>query len=139
MTAPGISLQNMFHGGVSVEYERSSHGSYLLCLNLVGLKERCRGICVALQNRFRIHPETVDGTRKKKIRHYPLSSREWINVLYVTPRSEDPPLGLIDRQSRLSLGSTDIGGNIDRKVSAAEGIPDTLHACSWGLDVSRWI
>ena len=64
---------------------------------------------------------------EKKIRHYTLSSREWINVLYVTPSSEDPPLGLIDRQSRLSLGSTDMGGNVDRKVSAAEGIPDTLH------------
>ena len=44
---------------------------------------------------------------EKKFRHYTLSSREWINVLYVTPISEDPPLGLIDRQSRLSLGSTD--------------------------------
>ena len=76
---------------------------------------------------------------EKKIRHYTLSSREWINVLYVTPSSEDPPLGLIDRQSRLSLGSTDTGGNIDRMVSAAEGIPDTLPVCSWRLDVSRWI
>ena len=47
---------------------------------------------------------------EKKIRHYTLSSREWINVLYVTPSSEDPPLGLIDRQSRLPLGSTDTGG-----------------------------
>ena len=36
---------------------------------------------------------------EKKIKHYPLNSREWINVLYVTPSSEDPPLGLIDRQS----------------------------------------
>ena len=76
---------------------------------------------------------------EKKIRHYTLNSREWINVLYVTPSSEDPPLGLIDRQSRLSLGSTDTGGNVDRKVSAAEGIPDTLHAYSWRLDISRWI
>ena len=61
------------------------------------------------------------------------------NVLYVRPRSEDPPLGLIDRQSRLSLGSTDMGGNVERKVSVAEGIPDALHVCSWRLDVSRWI
>ena len=76
---------------------------------------------------------------EKKIRHYTLSSQEWINVLYVTLSSEDPPVGLIDRQSRLSLGSTDMGGNVDRKVSAAEGITDTLHACSWRLDVSRWI
>ena len=76
---------------------------------------------------------------EKKIRHYTLSSREWINVLYVTPSSEDPPLGLIDCQSRLSLGSTDMGGNVDRMVSVAEGIPDTLHACSWRLDGSRWI
>ena len=75
----------------------------------------------------------------KKIRHYTLSSREWIDVLYVTPSSEDPLLGLIDRQSRLSLGSTDAGGNVDRMVSAAEGIPDTLHVCSWRLDESRWI
>ena len=55
-------------------------------------------------------------------------------MLYVTPSSEDPPLGLIDRQSRRSLGSTDTGGNVDRKVSAAEGIPDTIHVCSWRLD-----
>ena len=41
---------------------------------------------------------------EKKIQHYTLSSREWINVWYVTPSSEDPPLGLVDRQSRLSLG-----------------------------------
>ena len=68
---------------------------------------------------------------EKKIRHYTLSSREWINVWYVTPSSEDPPLGLIDRHSRLSLGSTDTGGNVDRTVSAAEGIRDTFHACSW--------
>ena len=60
---------------------------------------------------------------EKKIRHYTLSSREWINVLYVTPSSEDPPLGLIDHQSSISLGSTDIGGNVDRTVSAAEGNP----------------
>ena len=73
---------------------------------------------------------------EKKIRHYTLSSQEWINVLYVTPSSEDSPLGLIDHHSRFSLGSTDTGGNIDRKVSAAEGIPDILH---WRLDVSRWI
>ena len=45
-----------------MECERCSHGSDLLRLKLVGLKERCRGICVALQNRFRIHPEIVDGT-----------------------------------------------------------------------------
>ena len=76
---------------------------------------------------------------EKKIRHYTLSSREWINMLYVTPSSEDPPLGLVDRQSRLSLGSTDTGGNVDRKISPAEGIPYTLHASSWRLDVSRWI
>ena len=76
---------------------------------------------------------------EKKIRHYTLSSREWTDVLYVTPSSEDPPLGLIDCQSRLSLGSTDTGGNVDRTVSAAESIPDTLHICSWRLDVSRWI
>ena len=76
---------------------------------------------------------------EKKIRLYTLSSREWIDVLYVTPSSEDPPLGLIDRQSRLSLGSTDTGGNVDQKVYAAEGILDTLHACSWRLDISRWI
>ena len=74
---------------------------------------------------------------EKKIRHHTLRSREWINLLYVTPRSEDPPLGLIDRQSRLSLGSTDMAGNINRKASGAEGIPDTLHACSWRLDGSR--
>ena len=73
------------------------------------------------------------------IRQYTLSSREWINVLYVISSSEDPPLGLIDRQSRLSLGSTDTGGNVDRTVSAAKGIPDTPHACSWRLDGSRWI
>ena len=59
---------------------------------------------------------------EKKIRHYTLNSREWINVLYLTPSSEDPPFVLIDRQSRLSLWSTDTGGNVDRKVSAAEGI-----------------
>ena len=56
----------------------------------------------------------INGLRvkvEKKIRHYILSSREWINMLYVTPKSEDHPLGLIDRQSRLSLGSTDTGGN----------------------------
>ena len=41
---------------------------------------------------------------EKQFRHYTLSSREWINVLYVTPSIEDPPHGLIDRQSRLSLG-----------------------------------
>ena len=76
---------------------------------------------------------------EKKILHYTLSSREWINVLYVTPSSEDPPLGLINRQSRLSLGSTDMGGNVYRTVSVAEGIPDTLHVCSWRLDISRWI
>ena len=76
---------------------------------------------------------------ENKIRHYTLRSREWINVLYVTPSSEDPPLGLVDRQSRLSLESTDTGGKVDRKASAAEGIPDTLHACSWRLDGSRWI
>ena len=29
---------------------------------VLGLNERCRGICVAFQNRFRIHPEIVDGT-----------------------------------------------------------------------------
>ena len=68
---------------------------------------------------------------EKKIRHNTLSSREWINVLLVTPSSEDPPLGLIDRQSRLSLGSTDMGGNVDRTISAAEGLPDSLHVCSW--------
>ena len=56
-----------------------------------------------------------------------------------TPISEDPPHGLIDRQSRLSLGSTDTGGNVDRTVSATEGILDTLHVGSWRLDVSRWI
>ena len=67
---------------------------------------------------------------EKKIRHYTLSSREWTNVLYITSSSEYPPLGLIDRQSRLSLGSTDTGGNVDRKVSAADGIADTLHACT---------
>jgi len=76
---------------------------------------------------------------EKKFRHYTLSSREWINVLYVTPISEDPPLGLIDRQSRLSLGSTDTWGNIDRKASAAEGILDTLQVCSWRLDGLQWI
>ena len=76
---------------------------------------------------------------EKKIRHYTLSSREWINVLYVTPSSEDPPLGFIDRQCRLSLGSTDTGGNVDPRVSAAQGIPDIPHVCSWRLDVSRWI
>ena len=76
---------------------------------------------------------------EKKIRHYTLSSREWINVLYVTPSSEDSPFGLLDRQSRLSLGSTDTGGNVDQKASAAEGSPDTLHACSWRLDGSRCI
>ena len=59
---------------------------------------------------------------EEKIRHYTLSSREWNNVLYVKPSREDPPLGLVDRQSRLSLGST-----------------DTLHVCSWRLDRSRWI
>ena len=48
----GTSLQTLFHGGLSVECERCSHGSYLVCLNLVGLKKRCRGICVALKNRF---------------------------------------------------------------------------------------
>ena len=63
---------------------------------------------------------------EKKIWHYTLSSQEWINVLYVTPSSEDPPLGLVDRQSRLSLLSTDTGGNVDRKAAAAEGIPDPL-------------
>ena len=68
---------------------------------------------------------------EKKIRHYTLSSREWINVLNITPSSEDPPHGLIDRQSKLSLGSTDTGGNVNRTVSAAEGIPGTLHLCSW--------
>ena len=73
---------------------------------------------------------------ENKIRHYTLSSREWINVLYVTPSSEDPPLRLIDRQSRFSLVSTDTGGNVD---PSAEGIPDTLHVSSWRLDVSRWI
>ena len=67
---------------------------------------------------------------EKKIRHYTLSSREWTNVLYITSSSEDPPLGLIDCQSRLSLGSTDTGGNVDRKESAADGIPDILHACT---------
>ena len=35
-----------------MECERYSHGSYMLRLNLVELKERCRSICVALQNRF---------------------------------------------------------------------------------------
>ena len=55
---------------------------------------------------------------EKKIRHYTLSSREWINVLYVTQSSEDPPLGLVDRKSRPSLGSTDTGGNAVQKVSA---------------------
>ena len=45
-----------------MECERCSHGSYLVRLNLEGLKERCRGICVALPNRSRIHPEIVDGT-----------------------------------------------------------------------------
>ena len=49
---PGISSQNLFHGGLSVECERCSHGSYLMLLNLADLKERCRGIYVALQNRF---------------------------------------------------------------------------------------
>ena len=29
---------------------------------------------------------------EKKIRHYTLSSREWINVLYVIPSRKDPPL-----------------------------------------------
>ena len=75
---------------------------------------------------------------EKKIQYYTLSSQEWINVLYVTPSSEDPPLGLIDRKSRLSLGSTDMGGNVDRTVSAAEGIRDILHVYSWRLDVSQW-
>ena len=74
---------------------------------------------------------------EKKIRHYTLSSREWINVLYVTTSSEDPSLGLIDRQSRLSLGSTDSGDKVDQKASAAEGILDTLHVCSWRLDGSQ--
>ena len=45
-----------------MECERCSHGSYLVRLNLVGLKERCRGICVALQNRF---PEIMDGTMSR--------------------------------------------------------------------------
>ena len=76
---------------------------------------------------------------EKKIRHYTLRSREWINVLHVTPSSEDSPFGLIGRQSRLLLGSTDPGGNVDRKASAAESIPDTLHMCSWRLDGSRCI
>ena len=57
---------------------------------------------------------------EKKTRHYTLSSREWIDVLYVTPSSENPPLGLIDRQSRLSLGSTDMGSNVDRMVSVGD-------------------
>jgi len=76
---------------------------------------------------------------EKKFWHYILRDQDWINVLYVTPISEDPPLGLIDRQSRLLLGSTDTWGNVDRKASAAEGIPDTLRVCSWRLDGSRWI
>ena len=58
-------------------------------------------------------------------------------MLYVTPSSEDPPLGLIDGQSRLSLVSTDTGGNVNQNVSAAKGIPDTLHACNLRLDRSR--
>ena len=41
---------------------------------------------------------------EKKILHYTLSSREWTNVLYITSSSEDPPLGLIDRQSILRWG-----------------------------------
>ena len=45
---------------------------------------------------------------EEKIRHYTLSSREWINVLYVTPSSEDPPLGLIDHQSRLLSPGTQV-------------------------------
>ena len=65
MTASGISSQNLFHGGLSVECEWFSHGLYLLRLNLVTLKERCRRICVALQNRFQIHPEIVDGTMSR--------------------------------------------------------------------------
>ena len=52
MTTPGTSSHNLFHGGLSVECEQCSHGPYLVCLNLVGVKERCRRICVALQNCF---------------------------------------------------------------------------------------
>ena len=65
MTAPGISSQNLFHGGMSVECEQCSHGSYLLRLNLMGIKERCSRICVALQNRIVIHLEIVDGTMSR--------------------------------------------------------------------------
>ena len=63
---------------------------------------------------------------EEKIRHYTLSSPEWNNVLCVTPSRENPPLRLVDHQSRLSLGSTDMGGNVDQKASVAEGTPGVL-------------
>ena len=32
-----------------------------------------------------------------------------------------------------------MGCNVDRKASDAASIPDTLHACSWRLDILWWI
>ena len=49
MTAPGISsqMEACLWNASDAAMDRT-----LVRLNLVGLKDRCRGICVVLQNRF---------------------------------------------------------------------------------------
>ena len=54
------------------------------------------------------------------------------------PIRENFPFRFINRQCRISLRPRHAGGNFNRKASVAEGIPDTLLACSWRLEGLQW-